>query len=527
MSSSRRHVLRAGFAGAALSAMGVPIMGLAQGQKGGQIVIAAPQPRHFNPALMSGSPIMPGAQLFASPRMIDANWKPQPYLAERWSVAADGKSLTLNLRKGAVFHDGRPITSADLQFSIGVVKEGHPFRGMLESVTEVLTPDAHTVVVRTRDPHPALVLAMTLVFIPVLPKHIYGDGQPMLTHPRNTTNVVGSGPYKLIDFKSGEHVVMQRHENFFIKDQPLADRLIFRIFRDEISSLLAFERGEIDAIPFLNAPPDVARAAKVPGATVLKDYVPGVGPLVWLAFNLEHPILSKKPVRQAISYAIDRDFVVNRLPVGAVRRATGPIHSASPFYEGSVERYDLNLAKAAALLDQAGHRAAANGTRFALSCDCTNSGDQRVLAEYLKPALAKIGIDLTVRVAPDFPTWARRVSEYSYEMTTDSVWNWGDPAIGVHRTYLSSNIRKGVIWSNTHQYRNQRVDELLARAAITDDLPVRRRVYGEFQKIVVDDCPIAFVFETGFSGAYSRRIGNTQFGVWGPMSPLGHLVVRA
>jgi peptide/nickel transport system substrate-binding protein len=90
----------------------------------------------------------------------------------------------------------------------------------------------------------------------------------------------------------------------------------------------------------------------------------------------------------------------------------------------------------------------------------------------------------------------------------------------VHRTYQTSNIRKGVIWSNTQQYSNARVDDLMARAGVERDQAARKKLYAEMQKIVVDDCPIAFVFETGYSGAFGSNVTNLDFGVWGPLAPL-------
>ncbi len=133
----------------------------------------------------------------------------------------------------------------------------------------------------------------------------------------------------------------------------------------------------------------------------------------------------------------------------------------------------------------------------------------------MKPALAKVGIAVAVRSSPDFPTWARRISTYNFEMTVDSVYNWGDPVIGVHRTYLSSNIREGVIWSNTQSYRNAKVDELLAGAGRERDVAKRTAMYREFQKIVVDDCPQVFIQEVNFHNAWHGKIVNPPAGIWG------------
>jgi peptide/nickel transport system substrate-binding protein len=520
--TSRRALLQSAAALGAGSVLGVPIAALAQAARGGVVAIGTTQrPRHLNPAVQSGlATMMPGAQIFATPLGIDEKWQPTPMLAERWSVSDDARSITLHLRRDAVFHDGRPVTSEDVQFSVEAVRDNHPFKSMFAPVNAVTLPDRHTAVIRLAEPHPALALAMTTVFLPILPKHVYGDGRPLATHPRNASDVVGSGPFKVVEFKPGEHLILERFDRFFLKDRPLLDRLIIREFKDPTSLLLAFERGEVDVNIALTDPRDVDRARKVGGATVVPNLARGIGPLIWLAFNTRHPQLQDKRVRQAISFAIDRDFITSTLFSGLHKRATGPIGSASPLYSADVERYDLNLQKSTQLLDAAGLKPGPNGVRATMSLDFfPGSADVRATAEYLRPALAKVGIDVQLRNSPDFPAWARRVSTYQFDLTMDSVWNWGDPVIGVHRTYLSSNIREGVIWSNTQRYSNPRVDELLALAGREQDAAKRKALYREFQKIVVDDCPIAYLYEPNFSVAF-RRVADPRPGVWGMMSPL-------
>lgn len=163
--------------------------------EGGSLVIVSSQvPRHLNGAVQSGiATAVPSTQLFASLLRYDENWEPQPYLAESWEVSQDGLSVTLNLVAGATFHDGTPITSEDVAFSLMTTKEKHPFKSMFAPVEAVDTPDPLTVVIRLSQPHPALFLAQSTALAPVMPKHVYGDGQDVASHPRNSTDVVGSG----------------------------------------------------------------------------------------------------------------------------------------------------------------------------------------------------------------------------------------------------------------------------------------------------------------------------------------------
>ncbi len=93
------------------------------------------------------------------------------------------------------------------------------------------------------------------------------------------------------------------------------------------------------------------------------------------------------------------------------------------------------------------------------------------------PRVCITGPQRAVRAAPDFPTWAKRVGSHEFDLTTDSVFNWGDPLIGAHRTCLSSNMRPGVIWSNTQSYANPKVDDLLAKAGVERDGAKRKVFY--------------------------------------------------
>ena len=182
--------------------------------------------------------------------------------------------------------------------------------------------------------------------------------------------------------------------------------------------------------------------------------------------------------------------------------------------------YDVNLEKAKKLLDEAGYPVKADGTRFTVTVDyAPGSPATKMMAEYLKPQLAKVGIDAKIRISPDFGTWAERVSNYNFDITTDNVFNWGDPVIGVHRTYSSANIVKGVPFSNTQQYRNPKVDAIMEQAASEVDNEKRAKLYKEFQQIVMNDVPIYFMTTTAYHTIYNKRAGNVPASIWGFLAP--------
>ncbi|MDG1472175.1 MAG: ABC transporter substrate-binding protein [Ascidiaceihabitans sp.] len=486
--------------------------------EGGTLVIASTQvPRHLNGAVQSGiATAIPSTQIFASPIRYDENWEPQPYLASSWSIADDGMSVTLNLVQNATFHDGKPVTSEDVAFSIMTTKENHPFKSMFAPVETIDTPDAHTVVINLSKPHPALLLALSPALAPVLPKHIYGDGQDAKSHPANSAPV-GSGPFMLEEFTPGEAVVMKKNPTFFMDGRPKLDEIIIRIIKDPSALLIAMENGEADMYPFMAGSQEIKRMEKADNIGVTTDGYAAVGPLNWLAFNMASPKLSDVRVRQAIAYAVDREFITKALHRGVSTAQRGPIIESSPFFDETIPAYDVDLDKANALMAEAGF---ADGMELTIDYIPGPKEQQQSVAEYMKSQLKKIGIAITVRAAPDFPTWAGRVGGHDFELSMDVVFNWGDPVIGVHRTYLSDNIKKGVIWSNTQQYKNAKVDELLNAAAVELDQGKRAALYAEFQQTVATDLPVYWINALPYHTAYDKKLQNVPSGIWGTMHPM-------
>ncbi|MGC3986614.1 MAG: ABC transporter substrate-binding protein [Pseudorhodoferax sp.] len=514
---------------AALASVALPAQAQEQPKKGGTLVVGSTQvPRHLNGAVQSGiATAMPSTQLFASPLRFDDKWQPQPYLAESWKLAEDGKSLTLNLRRNAVFHDGKPVTSEDVAFSIMAIKANHPFQTMLAPVEKVETPDPYTAIIRMAQPHPAILLAMSPALAPILPKHIYGDGVDLKAHPRNTTDVVGSGPFKLAEFRAGQRIVMERFDKFFLPGKPYLDKVIMNIVPDTSSLLLGLERGDIQMVPYVAVSIDLKRLQNNPNIALTNKGFEGIGAINWLAINTAKKPLDDVRVRKAIAYAIDKNFITKALMGGFATPADGPIVGSSPFAVADLVRYPVDLKKAAALLDEAGLKAGSGGERFKITIDYLPGTDeqQKNVAEYVRAQLKKIGVTVEVRASADFPAWAKRLATHDFDLSMDTVFNWGDPVIGVHRTYLSTNI-KPVVWTNTQSYKNAQVDELLNTAGGIMDETKRKAYYATFQKIVTDEVPIVFINNSPYYTATRKNVGNVPTTIWGPAAPYDEVFLK-
>jgi peptide/nickel transport system substrate-binding protein len=511
----------------AWSASTVPAQAQAP-KPGGTLVMAFPQtPRHLNSAVQSGvATAVPAAQLFASPLRFDDKWQPQPYLAESWQLAEDGKSLTLNLRKDAVFHDGKPITSADVAFSLMAIKKNHPFDSMLAPLDKVETPDAHTAVLRMSRPHPAIILAMSPALAPILPKHVYDDGKDLKNHPRNSKDVVGSGPFRLVAFEPGRRVLLEKFDKYFLKGKPYLDKLVIDVTPDTTSTMVGLERGSVQMLPFFSNTTDLQRLRANKQIAVTDKGYEGVGAMNWLAFNLKDKALSDVRVRKAISYTVDMNFINKALNGGASKSADGPIVPSSPYATKDLVTYPVDLKKAAALLDEAGFKVGPDKTRMKLVLDYVpGGGGAKALAEYVRAQLKKVDVAVDVRTSADFPSWAKRMADHEFQMSIDTVFNWGDPVIGVHRTYLTSNI-KNQVWTNTQSYSNKKVDELLEQAGQEMDMAKRKALYAQFQKIVTDEAPIRFLNLVPYHTLTRANVGNVPTTIWGPVSPLDEVFLK-
>ncbi len=460
---------------------------------------------------------LPGSQVFASLLRADAKGQPLPYLAETWAWSSDQRTLTMRLAGNATFHDGKPVTSKDVRFSILAVRGLSGKTSKFQAITDVKTPDARTVVVQVDRPTPSLLQAFSGAFLPIMPEHVYGTGN-LRTNPANGAGAIGSGPYKLAEFKPGQYVALERHDGFFL-GQPKIPRLVFKAGADLQTLVLGLERGEIDVIPYLYDWRLMKRLAADARFVVTDAGYAGIGPLNNLLFNLRRKPLLDVRVRQAIAHAIDRPFIAKVLLGGVTQPAWSPLAPSTPYYTDQVARYPVDLKKAAELLDAAGFKPGADGTRLKLGIHYPpgNVDYHKNGAEYVRSALRKVGIELEVK-ASDFVGWLKALATGDFDMTLVSLFNFGDPAFGVAPQYASSNIQP-LPYANNATYRNPVVDDLLDAGSVDIEPARRERIYAQFQKIAMDDVPILPLTVLKFQTVMRKGVTGLPADWWGMAAP--------
>lgn len=437
----------------------------------------------------AGGPSTIGPKLFDGLLAYDYELNPKPALATEWSVSPDGLEVTFKLRPGVKFSDGHDLTSEDVAFSILRLREAHP-RGRItfQNVTGIDTSDPHVVKIKLSKPSAPLLTALAATESPIVPKHVFEALKP--SEDPSIAQIVGSGPFLLKEWVKGSHIILEKNPAYWDAPKPYLDRIVFRFIEDSGARAAALESGEVDIGPNAVALGDLERFKALPQFVVDTTVFAYSGPLQQLILNLDNEYLKDLRVRQAIAHAIDLDRLNDIVFYGYGRVSPTPISIVNTkYFDPDVKAAAFDPALANRILDEAGYRRGADGFRFKLRLT-NNPYNPPEYSDFLKQALAKIGIDATIQKF-DFATYVKTIyTDRNWDLSTESCGNIFDPSAGAQRLYWSKNIKKGLPFSNGTHYSNPEVDQLLESAAVELDETKRKALFFKFQEIVAQELPI-------------------------------------
>lgn len=487
---------------------------LGQSAGGTMVMIAQPEPPSLAPYLSTSGPIgLVAPKVYNGLLDYDLDLNPVPELAKSYEVSDDGLTVTFMLQEGVKWHDGEPFTSADVQFTImDVLKQFHP-RGpnSFREVSSIDTPDELTAVFNLDKPAPYMMRAFSAYESPIVPKHLL-EGKD-IREAELGNNPVGTGPFKFVEWKKGQYIRLDKNPDYWKEGYPLLDRIVARIIPDASTRTAAIESGEVHygafgAIPNI----DVVRLRDGKEVGVTTDGYAMINPMALIELNTTKEPFDNPAMRQAISLVIDRQFLIDNIWFGYGKPASSamtsnfaPLGLYTPTPEFYPEAPKVDAARA--LLDEAGIAPNGDGVRASAVIDLIPYGeDWRRAGEYLKQALAEIGVDLELRYE-DVPTWLKRVyADYDFELNVNYFYQLPDPVIGVQRHYGTDQIRQGTPFVNSTRYSNPKIDELLAAGAIEVDAEKRGEIYSEIQIILGQELPVVNLFEMEFLTVYNEKL---------------------
>lgn len=430
-----------------------------------------------------------GSKIFDGLLTYDYDLTPRPSLAREWTVTPDGLEYVFQLQPDAKFHDGEPLTSADVAFSILRLKEAHP-RGRITfaHVESIDSSDPHVVRIKLAKPAPALLSALAASESPVVPRHIFEGLEP--GQNPGPGQIIGSGPFVLKEWTPGSHITLDRNADYWAEGQPHLDRVIIRLIGDAGARAAALETGEVDIGENPVALADIERFRSVPSLKVDDRVYTYSGLLNQLVLNLDTPELKELKVRQAIAHAIDVKALINLVLYGYAIPSPTPIPpSFKQFHNPDIGFAAFDTALAEKLLDEAGFPRKGDGTRFGLRVT-TNPFNAPAYSDFIAQSLIAIGIAAEIQRF-DFATYVKTVyTDRAWDLSVESLSSTFDPTVGVQRVYWSKNFKLGLPFSNASHYANPEVDRLLEAAAIEPDVEKRAQYFKEFQQIIAQDLPV-------------------------------------
>ncbi len=470
-------------------------------------MIANPEPASMMLAMNSvvTSQYM-GSKIFQGLLTYDANLKPRAELAKAWAVSADGLTYTFELQPGVKWHDGKPFTAADAEFSIGKLVPAMHARTrvvLTNYLASVKATGPLALEIKLKSPFPSFISLFEVGTMPMLPRHLY-EGTEFATNPANQ-KPVGTGPFVFKEWRRGAFVKMDRNPDYWRKGQPYLDGLVFYVMPDAASRVVAFEKGEVTVLRTADIEvSDLNRLRKTAGVEYHAKGWEFFSPTFHLQVNMRKPPFDNVKVRQAMQHAIDRNFIVDTIFEGTNRPATGAFSATEMFYEKNVPQYPFDPAKARALIKESGVDLSKAPIKF-MTIPLGANYDR--LFEYAKQMMEQVGFKVTLESA-DSGTWASKMSNWDFDMTLNLPYQYGDPALGVERLYVSKNIVKGSPFANNQGYSNPKADALWAKAGGEIDPYVRKRLYGELQTILAQDVANQFLFDIEYTTLSKANVKN-------------------
>ncbi len=475
-------VVVCGVSAAALTAGALTERALAEEPKAGGVVNAVIQPEP--PGLMmglvqNGPTQMVAGNIYEGLLRYSPKLEPLPGLAESWTVSEDGKVYSFKLRTGVTWHDGKPFTSADVLFSIEFLKQTHPrLRSNLVQLDKVEAPDDSTVVFTLKQPFGPFLGIFEVGSMPIIPKHLY-EGTDFKSNPANNTPV-GTGPFMFKEWQKGSFIHLVKNPNYYIKGKPYIDDIYWHVIPDAAARAVAFETGKVDVLPGGSVENfDVPRLSKLKNVCVTGQGWEFFSPHSWLWLNNRSGPTANKKFRQAVMFALDRNFARDVIWNGLGKVATGPSGSSIKYYASEVTKYEYDPGEKVRLLP------------------LPYGETWQRWAEAVKQNLQDVGVNVEM-ISTDVPGWNQKTADWDYDIAFTYLYQYGDPALGVGRNYISSQIVKGSPFNNVEGYSNPEIDRLFADGAIAFPDAKREEIYAKAQKMLTDDVPVAWMLELQF-----------------------------
>jgi len=421
-----------------------------------------------------------------------------PDLASHWEVLDNARRFRFQLDPAALWHDGEQVTAHDVAYShLHAIENNYHASAFLTGVTGIEEIDEHTVEYTLEEPNSGFLTQLgNFAFTHILPAHLY-EGTDWATNPYNL-KPVGSGPFRFVEWVPGEHIVMERFDDYF-GPRASMDQVIIKITPDREEALRLVSDGEAQYMVEEILTPD--RLADFPPTEKAALHYEPTPSITFLGFNHEQERFTDERLRRALAHAMDRSLLEEMPGYGtSIRSFFPPILEWA--YNPDSEVVDSDLAEAERLLDEVGLVRGEDGIRAHFEVRYLAMFDGfRGIASVIEKSLAAVGITITAvgLSSPDWTDQVTRGGQFDLLITGGNM--LPDPEITASR-FESTGKR------NYHRYSSERTDAAYKAGRSTMDRASRAAAYRDLQQGWADETAIIPLY---WGSIYMLR-SRTHFG---------------
>ncbi len=444
--------------------------------------------------------------------VLDYDGTIKPGLAESWEVSPDGLVYRFHLRRDVRFHSGKPLTAADVKYSLERWKTTprSPTAYNIDQVTSVETPDDYTVVLRLSQPFVLLLDNLTSGWASILNR----EAVERLGQNYGVSGAEGTGPFKFVEWTRNQRLVLERNPEYswgpkiFSNQGPAyVDRVEFRIIPEEGTRVAEFEAGNIDILSDVPGV-EVSRLEKSTTVSVVKYEQLQTA---YIGLKTSDPVLADVRVRRALNHATNKDEIISSVRYGLATPALGVLHPKTWGYWKGIEQaaYKFDPQRAAQLLDDAGWKPGPDGIRqkdgqrLRLNHIVTDTQAAKLQAQVIQEQWRRVGVELEIRPMESAAFFAALRAGEHQTFAISVFYNNAD----VLYFYFHSRQRPA---PNRFAWADPRTDELLERSRSTLDEGQRLQIYEELQRIVHENALwVPLTHDLGVLGT-SRRTGGVR-----------------